>query len=265
MRVATLIRAASAAAAVAALGAGAAGAQTYSEAVAGPGVHVEHPGSAARFTIRIENVSTPATLKLSNGSTAPAPNAPGLWVVYTDGDPIFTPGKTDRGQGLESLAEDGSPIKLAEAIAQARGVVSSGTFTMPVGDTQAGPALPGKAFEFTITAEPGQKLAIASMFGQSNDLFFATVAGGIPLFSGGNPIEGDITSKLALWDAGTEVNEEPGLGPNQAPRQAAPNTGKSEREPVQLVSQVRDGFRYPKTSQVIRVTVRSQSLAMGDK
>jgi hypothetical protein len=264
MRVATFLRAA-AAVAVAALGAGAARAQTYSAVAQGRGVTVEHPGSGARFTIRIENVSTPSTLKLSNGSTAPAPNAPGLWVVYTDGDPIFTPGKPDRGQGLESLAEDGSPMKLAEAIRDVRGVVSSGTFTIPVGDTQAGPALPGKAFEFTITAEPGQRLAIATMFGQSNDLFFAPAAGGIPLFSGGKPIEGDITSKLALWDAGTEVNEEPGLGPNQAPRQAAPNTGTSEKRPVQLVSQVKDGFHYPGTSQVIRVTVRSQSLAMGAK
>jgi hypothetical protein len=61
------------------------------------------------------------------------------------------------------------------------------------------------------------------------------------------------------------VNQEPGLGPDQAPRQAAPNTGKSEREPVQLASRVKDGFRYPKTREVIRVTVRSQSLAMGDK
>jgi hypothetical protein len=265
MRVATFIRAAAALGALGAIGATSARAQTYSEVAQGPGVKVEHPGSGARFVIRIENVSTPSTLKLSNGSTAPAPNAPGLWVVFTDGDPVFTPGKPDRGDGLESLAEDGSPLKLAEAIGKVRGVVSSGTFTVPVGDREAGAALPGKAFEFTITAEPGQKLAIASMFGQSNDLFFAPVNGGIPLFSGGKPIEGDITSKLALWDVGTEVNQEPGLGPDQAPRQATPNTGKAEREPVQLVSWVKDGFRYPKTSDVIRVTVRAQSLAMGDK
>jgi hypothetical protein len=106
---------------------------------------------------------------------------------------------------------------------------------------------------------------IASMFGQSNDLFYAAVSEGIPLFSGGKPIQGDITSKFALWDAGTEVNQEPGLGPDQAPRQAAPNTGQPEREPMQLVSRAKDGFRYPSTGEVIRVTVRSQSLALGDK
>ena len=33
---------------------------------------------------------------------------------------------------------------------------------------------------------------------------------------------------VALWDAGTEKNEVPGVGPNQAPRQAAPNTGGND-------------------------------------
>jgi hypothetical protein len=39
----------------------------------------------------------------------------------------------------------------------------------------------------------------------------------------GKPIRGgDVTSQILLWDAGAEVSEEPGLGPNQAPLQAAP-------------------------------------------
>jgi hypothetical protein len=252
MRVATFIRAATAVGAVAALGARAAGAQTYSEAASGPGVHVEHPGSGARFTIRIENVSTTSTLKLSNGSTAPAPNAPGIWAVYTDRNPIFTPGKPDRAQGIESLAEDGSPVKLAAAIGKVRGVVSSGTFTVPVGDQEAGLALPGKAFEFTVNAHRGERLSIAMMFGQSNDLFYAFGPAGIELFPKGKPLSGDVTRQLTLWDAGTEVNEEPGLGPNQAPRQPAPNTGPAEHRPVRPV---RDAFTYPAVTQVVRVTV----------
>lgn len=55
-----------------------------------------------------------------------------------------------------------------------------------------------------------------------------------------------------LWDAGTEVNEEPGVGPNQAPRQPAPNTGPSEHG---VVRPVRDGYTYPATAEVIRVTI----------
>ena len=68
-------------------------------------------------------------------------------------------------------------------------------------------------------------------------------------------MSGDITSLIYLWDAGTEVNQEPGLGPDQAPRQNAPNTGASERKAVQLAKDVRDGFNYPKVSGVLRVTI----------
>src|SRR5437773_11951801 len=48
--------------------------------------YMPHTGPARRttFTVRIENVSTASTLRLSNGQTAPAPNAPGLWVVYDE-------------------------------------------------------------------------------------------------------------------------------------------------------------------------------------
>src|SRR5689334_16206314 len=61
-------------------------------------------GREVQFTIRVENVSTPTTLKLSNGTTAPAPTAPILWTVTDEGNPLFTAGKPDRGQGLERLA-----------------------------------------------------------------------------------------------------------------------------------------------------------------
>ena len=57
------------------------------------------------------------------------------------------------------------------------------------------------------------------MFGQSNDLFYSNDRP-IALFTGnGKPAAGEMTAQLSLWDAGTEVNEEPGLGPNQGPRQ----------------------------------------------
>lgn len=207
------------------------------------------------FTVRIENVSTPTTLRSSTGATAPAPNSPGLWVVHTGTRVLFTEGKLDRGAGLEAQAEDGDPTKLAGAVKRAKGVVASGVFDTPVGDANAGPALPGKAYEFTFQASPGERLTFATMFGQSNDLFYAPGADGIPLFAKGKPIEGDVTSRLSLWDAGTEVHEEPGFGPNQAPRQPAPNTGKTEHAPVRRIADVKDGFVYPSVEQVLRVTI----------
>jgi hypothetical protein len=220
-----------------------------------------HP--ATEFTVRIENVSTATTLKLSNGQTAPAPTAPVLWVVHTNRDPLFTDGARDRGQGLEALAEDGNPARLAEALRGMAGIVAAGAVNMPEGDREPGPILPGKAYQLTFSAHPGQKLTLAFMFGQSNDLFYAPYGAGIELFdASGKPLAGDITAKLVLWDAGTEVNQEPGLGPDQAPRQRADNTGADERGTVRLVS---DGFTYPKTGDVIRVTVTPKPMMMGNR
>src|SRR5947207_8030773 len=111
------------------------------------------------FTVRIENVSTPSTLKLSNGSTAPAPNSPGAWVVQNKPGRLFEAGKLQAGWGLEPQAEDGDPSMLAAHCAHHEGVLSSGVFNTPKGDDKSGPALPGKAYEFTIMARPGDRLA----------------------------------------------------------------------------------------------------------
>ena len=93
-----------------------------------------------------------------------------------------------------------------------------------------GPILPGKGYQFGITAAPGQTLSLAWMFGQSNDLFYSNDRP-IALFSAeGKPVSGAMTTQISLWDAGTEVNEEPGLGPNQGPRQATPDAGVAEQE-----------------------------------
>ena len=220
-------------------------------------------GREVTFTIRVENVSTPKTLKLSNGTTAPAPTAPLLWTITDEGNPLFTAGQPDRGQGLERLAEDGNPGVLADYIVQnLKSVVHSGVVTVPSGDNGPGPITPGKAYEFTISAAPGQRLTLAMMFGQSNDLFYAPGPKAIALFDAkGKPLTTDVTSQLQLWDAGTEVNEEPGLGPNQAPRQAAPNTGPAEHGKVMLV---KDQFKYPSVSEVVRVSVRP-SMATASK
>jgi hypothetical protein len=67
-----------------------------------------------------------------------------------------------------------------------------------------------------------------------------------------NPYSGDITAKIILWDAGTEVNQEPGIAPNQAPRQKAPNAGKDE---TGVVQNIKDRFTYPNTASVMKLTI----------
>jgi hypothetical protein len=213
--------------------------------------HHGHHGQRM-FTVRIENVSTNMTLHLSNGETAPAPHSPGVWSITRLRNPLFKVGRFDAGHGLEQQAEDGNPTMLASYVESLRWVKSSGVFNTPVGDDSPGPATPGKAYEFTVMASPGDHLTFTSMFGQSNDLFYSTGPIGVPLFRGRRPRSGDVTNYFFLWDAGTEVNQEPGLGPDQAPRQSAPNTGESEHK---RILPVHDQYTYPRTNEVIRVTI----------
>ncbi len=83
-----------------------------------------------------------------------------------------------------------------------------------------------------------------TMTGQSNDGFYGSAESGIDLYKDGKAISGNITSQIILWDAGTEVNQEPGIGPDQGPRQKAPNTGKAENGVVRNVKDVAFGSVY---------------------
>jgi hypothetical protein len=218
---------------------------------------------ATRFTITVDNISKGEVLKLSNGKTAPFVSAPVLWAVHTgSANPIFTGGQFDAGKGLEALAETGNPEPLTKSLPGTGGIVTIGAAAMPVGGTAAGPIGPGKGYSFEVEAAPGQALSVAWMFGQSNDLFYSNDRP-IRLFdASGKPVHGDMTAQLSLWDAGTEVNEEPGLGPNQGPRQKTPDAGVPEH---QAVAHVRDKFSYPKTEGVLRMTITPAGDAMSSK
>ena len=114
--------------------------------------------------------------------------------------------------------------------------------------------MPGSMASYTFHAGKGHRLSFATMFAQSNDLFYAPSMKGIPLYDGsGTALTGNITDKVKLWDAGTEVNEMPGAGANQAPRQDAPNTGADQNGTVQLIQNVMDGFTYPEVAESIKV------------
>lgn len=181
------------------------------------------------------------------------PLSPGVWAVHMQDGPLFTAGEADRGLGLEALAEDGDPAALAASLDGSAGVMSSGAFTTGAGAAMAGPIGPGAFYVFSVMAEPGDRLSLATMFVQSNDLFYAPDGTGIALFdANGMAFSGDVTAQLMLWDAGTEANEEPGVGLNQAPRQAGPDTGDDEAGTVALVN---DAYTYPDVSDIILVTV----------
>jgi hypothetical protein len=203
--------------------------------------------------VRVENISSGEALRLSNGKTAPFVSAPVLWVIHGGStNPIFRGGQRDAGEGLEQLAETGDPSTLVASLTGKPGIAGVGGVARPTDAPADGPLTPGQKYEFEISAEPGQLLSTAWMFGQSNDLFYSNDRP-VSLFdASGKPVAGELTTQLSLWDAGTEVNEEPGLGPNQGPRQATPDAGAGES---QGIAHVRDRYTYPRIGQVLRLTV----------
>ena len=182
------------------------------------------------FTVTITNTSAATDLE--------TPLAPGAFIVHTSMETLFAEGVADRGEGLEALAEDGDPSALVASLGALPTVSTAGAFAIPDGADEPGPALPGSSYSFTFEAMDGDYLSFATMFVQSNDWFFATSSSGISLFDGEAPLDGDITNLVYLWDAGTEVDETPGEGDNQAPRQASANTGDAQGAVVTAV----DGY-----------------------
>jgi hypothetical protein len=207
-----------------------------------------------KFTVRVENISNPAGMTASNGEKFPFALSPGMFVLSEKSAALFTEGKAARKNGLEMQAEDGDPTGLVNSlVAMHHSSNLHGVFNMPVGALAAGPIRPGDSFEFTVTAMPGMKLFMTQMFGQSNDWFYAPSANGIALFdSKGNPVSGDITGQLYLWDAGTEKDEEIGIGPNQGPRQKGMNTGEAENG---VVHRVKDDCWAGRNAEYFRVTI----------
>jgi len=207
-----------------------------------------------RFTVRVENISNPEGMTASNGQKFPFALSPGMFVLSDKNAALFSEGKAARKNGLEMQAEDGDPSGLvASLVAMHHSSNLHGVFNTPVGAMAAGPIRPGDSFEFTITAMPGVKLFMTQMFGQSNDWFYSPGANGIALFDAkGMPVSGDITDQLYLWDAGTEKDEEIGIGPNQGPRQKVTNSGEDEHGVVQ---RVKDARWTGKNKEFFRITI----------
>ncbi|MFN0107498.1 MAG: spondin domain-containing protein [Blastocatellia bacterium] len=212
-----------------------------------------------KFTVRVENISGADGQMAKDGAKWPFALSPGLWVIHEREVRLFREGNP-AVNGLEAQAEDGNPGDLIKML-EARGheghngqnsVMLHGVFNTPVGADKPAPIGPGGAYEFTFSAKPGMHLSVITMFGQSNDWFYAPSHRGVDLFKNGKAISGDITSEFMLYDAGTEVNEEPGVGSNQAPRQSTPNTGTAENGKVRLA---KDSIFFTKTGQLFRVTI----------
>ena len=203
------------------------------------------PPAPQQFVVTIENLS---------GSTSLAtPFAPGVFVVHTAANPIFTAGEEDRGEGLEALAEDGSATMLATSLGATE-------FNTPMGASSPGPIASGGRYQFTfdVPSDTTSRLSLATMLVQSNDWFIGPGGDGIALFdASGEPITGDISDQMSLWDAGTEADEIAGAGLTQAPRQGmTPNVGRTEGSIGPAVFPTR---AMPAASRVANITVTESS------
>lgn len=94
-----------------------------------------------------------------------------------------------------------------ENVLQSKPLVQTGTFK----NSGTSPVIkPGESTNFEFYAGNGQALSFACMYGASNDLFFAPENPGIALYdASGNPIEGDVSAQIKIWDNGTKVNQTP--------------------------------------------------------
>ncbi len=207
-----------------------------------------------KFTVRVENVSQEQTAK--DGTKWPFALSPGLYVLHNREVRLFREG-VPAVNGLEALAETGNPGEIVKTL-EGREHMGHGVFNTPVGADAPGPIGPGGVYEFSFNAKPGMRLSLAMMFGQSNDWFYAPQRQGIELFTNGKALNGNITNEFMLYDAGTEVNEEPGVGPNQGARQKSIDAGISENGKVKAA---KNSAFFIKNGELFKITITADTMA----
>ncbi|ATL48355.1 hypothetical protein COR50_14960 [Chitinophaga caeni] len=135
-----------------------------------------------------------------------------------------------------------------ENILDSRPLVESGTFK---NDGAAPVVMPGESISLQFYAAKGQAISFATMYGWSNDLFFAPENPGIKLYSeDGTPIEGDVSSQIKLWDNGTRINQTPGA--------SVTHPGTAETSPkniMQISGMDEQGNKYEAASNLMKASL----------
>lgn len=162
--------------------------------------------------------------------------SPALVVVYRGENPIYELGQSDSGKGLKEIAQFGDVAKLQASLStmpNVRGVYIAGN----------APVAPGNKVMTSYKAELGDKIAYVTMFGFSNDWFYANE----------QPIDayttGDVTSITSLFDSGTGINQYPGAGNNQAV------FGGTPQAESKAISKVGNEYPVPAVKDVVKVTI----------
>lgn len=179
------------------------------------------------------------------------PLSPILVVVYNGiENPIYQMGEPDRGEGLKELAQQGDASILADHLSALDGVkevhvlaAENSTVLLPKAGEQ-----PGGNVSQQLNLQEGDRLAIATMYGFSNDWFFASRGDGIEATQ-----RGDISASIALFDNGTALNQFPGAGITQFNLAGTP---LEESENIREVPNPNSFTTLPNITDIIRVTLQ---------
>lgn len=163
--------------------------------------------------------------------------SPALVVIYRgDKNPVYELGKMDTGMGLKEIAQFGNVSKLQNSLKSfpgIKGIYVAGNAPVP----------PGNKITTSFKADPGDKIAYVTMFGFSNDWFYANET------NIDANVKGDLSSKTALFDSGTGVDQYPGAGNHQA------LFGGTPQSETMVISKVGAQYPVPSVQNVIKVTV----------
>ena len=99
-----------------------------------------------------------------------------------------------------------------------------------------------------ITIASGDQVAIATMYGFSNDWFFATAVNGTDLTQ-----NGDISSTAHLYNDGTAIDQFPGAGLTQFNLAGTPLV---ENVPISLVPNPNAFTTLPSIPDIIKITFK---------
>lgn len=179
------------------------------------------------------------------------PLSPVLVVVYNGiSDPLFKSGENDRGEGLKELAQKGNADILAAALKNKAGIKA--VYVLPAADSKVLlPVIngqPGSSVAQDISVAQGDRIAIATMYGFSNDWFFATSGDGIDATK-----KGDVSAAIGLYDNGTAIDQFPGAGITQFNLAGTP---LDESKPIAAVPNPNAFTTLPALADIIHVTLK---------
>lgn len=195
------------------------------------------------------NTAMYAYLKSMTGTFTPL--SPVLVVVYNGTEnPFYKTGEKDRGMGLKELAQKGDASVLAASLMTMAGVKavyvlksSTNTVLLPRINGAAGDKVSQE-----LSIAPGDRVALATMYGFSNDWFFATTGQDIDATQ-----KGDFSASVGLFDNGTAINQYPGAGITQFNLAGTP---LEESKVIEAVPAENGFTTLPPTANIVKITIQ---------